>query len=297
MRYGEFEAVREIDLRVNRGEVFAFLGPNGAGKTTTVEILEGYRRRTAGRVQVLGVDPERGDPQWRARIGVVLQESAPEQYLTVVECVRLYAGYYPAPRDVDETLAQVGLDDRPGILAGRLSGGQRRRLDVALALIGDPELLFLDEPTTGFDPSARRAAWDMIAGLRALGVTVFLTTHYMDEAEHLADHVAIIANGRIVAEGPPATLAGRNVAPAEIRFTLPADTSAAELPEAVRNAIAGHDGGRLLLTAASPVAVLAPLTGWAAARRLELPDLEVRRPTLEDIYLELTASVTPAATA
>jgi len=297
MRYGELEAVCGIDLRVKHGEVFAFLGPNGAGKTTTVEILEGYRRRSAGQVRVLGEDPERGGAQWRARLGVVLQESAPEQYLTVAECVRLYAGYYPAPRDVDETLALVGLDDRPDVLAGRLSGGQRRRLDVALALIGDPELLFLDEPTTGFDPSARRAAWDMIAGLRALGVTVFLTTHYMDEAEHLADHVAVIASGRIVAEGPPATLAGRNVAPAEIRFTVPAGAAVGDLPDAVRNAIAGYDGTRLLVTAASPVAVLAPLTGWAAARGFELPDLEVRRPTLEDIYLELTAAEAAGETA
>jgi ABC-2 type transport system ATP-binding protein len=296
MRYGELEAVGGIDLHVNRGEVFAFLGPNGAGKTTTVEILEGYRRRTAGRVTVLGVDPERGTARWRGRLGVVLQESAPEQYLTVGECVRLYAGYYPAPRGVDETLELVGLADRPDVLAGRLSGGQRRRLDVALALVGDPELLFLDEPTTGFDPSARRAAWDMIAGLRALGVTVFLTTHYMDEAEHLADHVAVIAGGHIVAEGPPATLAGRNVAPAEVRFTLPAGTVTADLPEAVQRTIAGQDGDRLLVTAVSPIAVLAPLTAWAAARGVDLPDLEVRRPTLEDIYLELTTSATGTGT-
>jgi ABC-2 type transport system ATP-binding protein len=291
MRYGELEAVRGIDLRVNRGEVFGFLGPNGAGKTTTVEILEGYRRRTAGQVRVLGEDPAHGRPAWRARLGVVLQESAPEQYLTVAECVRLYAGYYPAPRDVGETLELVGLGDRADAIAGKLSGGQKRRLDVALALIGDPELLFLDEPTTGFDPSARRAAWEMVDGLRALGVTVFLTTHYMDEAEHLADHVAVIARGRIVAQGPPATLAGRDAAAAEIRFTLPAGVNRGDLPEAVQAAIAGADGTRLLLTAASPIAVLAPLTGWAAARALDLQDLEVRRPTLEDIYLTLTQDV------
>jgi ABC-2 type transport system ATP-binding protein len=288
MRYGDMEAVRGIDLRVNRGEVFAFLGPNGAGKTTTVEILEGYRTRTAGQVRVLGEDPARGRASWRARLGVVLQESAPEQYLTVAECVQLYAGYYPAPRDVVETLELVGLGERADAMAGKLSGGQRRRLDVALALIGDPELLFLDEPTTGFDPSARRAAWEMVDGLRTLGVTVFLTTHYMDEAEHLADHVAVIANGRIVAQGPPATLAGRDAAAAEIRFTLPAGLASSDLPDPVRGAIAGADGARLLVTTESPIAVLAPLTGWAAERGFELHDLEVRRPTLEDIYLKLT---------
>jgi len=182
MRYDSFDAVRNVDLRVMRGEVFAFLGPNGAGKTTTVEILEGYRRRTGGEVSVLGQDPEHAGPAWRARIGVVLQESEPERDLTVAECLRLYAGYYPSPRDTAETLELVGLADQAGALAAKLSGGQRRRLDVALALIGNPELLFLDEPTTEFDPSARRAAWDMISALRQSGVTIFLTTHYLDEA-------------------------------------------------------------------------------------------------------------------
>jgi ABC-2 type transport system ATP-binding protein len=288
MRYGSFEAVRGIDLHVRRGEVFAFLGPNGAGKTTTVEILEGYRQRTAGEVTVLGQDPRRGGPSWRARIGVVLQESEPERDLTASECLRLYAGYYPAPRDVDETLALVGLSDKADSIATRLSGGQRRRLDVALALIGNPELVFLDEPTTGFDPSARRAAWDMISGLRALGVTVFLTTHYMDEAEHLADRVAVIAEGRIVAEGTPATLAGRQHAAAEIRFSLPAGASADELPEAVRRAVAETDGDRVLARASNTVAVLGPLIRWAEDRGADLADLDVRRPSLEDIYLSLT---------
>lgn len=290
MRYGELEAVRGIDLQVARGEVLAFLGPNGAGKTTTVEILEGYRRRTAGRVRVLGDDPAEAGPEWRARVGVVLQESAAEQYLTVAECVRLYAGYYAAPRSVDDVLELVGLTPQTGQLAGRLSGGQKRRLDVALALVGNPELLFLDEPTTGFDPTARRQAWDMIEGLRALGVTVFLTTHYMDEAEHLADRVVVIAGGRIVAEGPPQTLAGRDVAPAEIRFSLPPGVALDDLPGAVRAAVAtGTSDGRILVTTPSPTSVLAPLTAWADARGWDLPDLEVRRPTLEDIYLELTA--------
>jgi ABC-2 type transport system ATP-binding protein len=292
MRYGSFEAVQGIELHVRRGEVFAFLGPNGAGKTTTVEILEGYRRRTGGEVTVLGQDPRQAGPSWRARIGVVLQESEPERDLTASECLRLYAGYYPAPRNVEETLALVGLSDRAGAKASRLSGGQRRRLDVALALIGDPELLFLDEPTTGFDPSARRAAWDMISGLRSLGVTVFLTTHYMDEAEHLADRVAVIAAGRIVAEGTPATLAGREHAAAEIRFSLPPDTTPDELPEPVISALAGSDGNRVLVRATSPVSVLGPLIRWAETRGADLADLDVRRPSLEDIYLALTAART-----
>jgi len=289
MRYGAHEAVRGIDLQVRRGEVFAFLGPNGAGKTTTVEILEGYRRRSAGQVTVLGTDPQEAGAAWRARIGVVLQESEPERDLTVIECLRLYAGYYPHPADVEATMALVGLADRADAIASRLSGGQRRRLDVGLALVGNPELLFLDEPTTGFDPSARRAAWDMIAGLRSLGVTVFLTTHYMDEAEHLADRVAVLAEGRIVAEGTPATIAGREHAAAEIHFTLPAGSGVGDLPEAVRTALVGEEQGRVSLRAPATLAVLGPLVRWAEERGADLADLEVRRPSLEDIYLALTA--------
>ncbi|MEU8510880.1 ABC transporter ATP-binding protein [Kitasatospora sp. NPDC048722] len=294
MRYDDsFEAVRGIDLEVRRGEVFAFLGPNGAGKTTTVEILEGYRRRTAGDVTVLGEDPAHAGPSWRARIGVVLQESRPERDLTVAECLRLYAGYYPSPRGIDETMELVGLVGQADATATRLSGGQRRRLDVALSLIGDPELLFLDEPTTGFDPSARRAAWDMIAGLRSLGVTVFLTTHFMDEAEHLADHVMVISEGRIVAAGPPGTLGGRQRAAAEITFTLPPGASLAALPGPVRDAVsygtAGTNGtDHVLLRSARPLAVLGPLIAWAEDAGHDLPDLEVRRPSLEDVYLALT---------
>ena len=204
MSYGTLDAVAGIDLDVQAGEVFAFLGPNGAGKTTTVEILEGFRRRTGGDACVLGVDPARAGGDWRARIGVVLQESEPEPELTVDECVSLYASYYATARPVQETLKMVGLADRSSVRCARLSGGQRRRLDVALALIGDPELLFLDEPTTGFDPAARHATWEVIAGLRDLGKTIFLTTHYMEEAQYLADRIAIIANGRIVASGTAA---------------------------------------------------------------------------------------------
>jgi len=289
MSYGPFEAVRGVDLRVERGEVFAFLGPNGAGKTTTVEILEGFRRRTRGEVVVLGEDPELAGPSWRARIGVVLQESDPERDLTVLECLDLFAGYYPSPRDPKEILEMVGLSDRSDAIASRLSGGQRRRLDVGLALVGDPELLFLDEPTTGFDPTARRQAWEMISGLRSLGVTVLLTTHYMDEAERLADRVAVIAEGRIVAEGTPGTIAGRETAAAEILFLLPSHARFEELPDPVRQAFEERDGDRLLLRTQSPIAVLGPLVRWAEALGVDLPDLEVRRPSLEDVYLALTA--------
>jgi ABC-2 type transport system ATP-binding protein len=292
MAYGEFEAVRGIDLTVYRGEVFAFLGPNGAGKTTTVEILEGYRRRTGGAVSVLGVDPEHAGPDWRERVGVVLQESAAEPDLTVREALTLYAGYYGCPRPVEETIELVGLSDKADQFGARLSGGERRRLDVALALIGDPELVFLDEPTTGFDPSARRAAWEVIAGLRALGKTIFLTTHYMEEAEYLADRIAVLAAGRIVAEGTPQTLGGRGTAPSEISFTLPGGVEQADLPPQVTAAVSGERGGRLHLHTHAPMEVLGSLAAWAHERDHELADIEVRRPTLEDIYLQLTARPT-----
>jgi len=288
MSYGGVDAVAGIDLEVYRGEVFAFLGPNGAGKTTTVEILEGYRRRTAGEVEVLGVDPAEAGRKWRARIGVVLQESDAEGELTVEECVSLYAGYYPSARPTGETLGLVGLADRAGTRCGRLSGGQRRRLDVALALVGDPELIFLDEPTTGFDPAARHSAWDVIAGLRDLGKTIFLTTHYMEEAEYLADRIAVIAGGRIVASGTAANLGGRDRAPSTVRFTLPDGVAVADLPPAVADALTTSSGTEMEAVVERPLALVGVLAGWAAARDIDLADLEVSRPTLEDVYLRLT---------
>jgi ABC-2 type transport system ATP-binding protein len=288
MSYGSFEAVRGIDLEVRPGEVFAFLGPNGAGKTTTVEILEGFRHRSSGEVSVLGLDPAEGDGDWRARIGVVLQESEPEPELTVAQCMALYAGYYPRAREVGDALELVGLADRAEVRCKNLSGGQRRRLDVALALVGDPELIFLDEPTTGFDPSARHAAWDVIDGLRSLGRTIFLTTHYMDEAEKLADRIAVIAHGQIVATGTAETLGGRGEQPSFIRFSLPAGVGLSDLPPEVLAADATVSGGLVEAAAPSPLPVVGALAAWAAARGLEVPDLSVNRPTLEDVYLALT---------
>ena len=286
--YGSYEAVRGVSFVVEHGESVAFLGPNGAGKTTTVEILEGFRTRTAGELSVLGVDPAEAGGAWRDRVGVVLQESEPEPGLTVRECVELYAGYYRAPRPTDETIALVGLTDKAGALAGELSGGQRRRLDVALALIGDPEVVFLDEPTTGFDPSARRAAWEVIAGLRDLGKTIFLTSHYMDEAEYLADRIAVIAQGCIVAEGTPKTLGGRDRMTSSIRFTLPADVTAADLPDMLRTLAEPGSDGTTALRTETPLVHVQLLADWALDRGFDLPDLDVRRPTLEDVYLALT---------
>jgi ABC-2 type transport system ATP-binding protein len=290
-RYGQFEAVAGIDLEIGRGEIFAFLGPNGAGKTTTVEILEGFRTRSSGEVSVLGVDPATGDAAWRDRVGAVLQESNAEPGLTVRESLQLYAGYYQRPRDIDETIQLVGLEEKADAMGTKLSGGQRRRLDVALALIGDPELIFLDEPTTGFDPSARRTAWHVIDGLRELGKTVFLTTHYMDEAEQLADRIAVIAGGRIVAEGTPGTLGGRNRMASTIRFTLPDGLGSDALPPDLQAQLAGADG-RVTLISDTPLATVGALAEWARGRGVDLPDLDVRRPTLEDVYLELTGSGT-----
>src|SRR4029453_15032008 len=275
--YDGFEAVRGIDLGVAAGEIFAFLGPNVWGKPTTVEILEGYRTRNEGVVSVLGVDPQRADRDWRQRVGFVLQESRLVPELTPRETVEQYAGYYAAPRDVDDTVALVGLTDKADVRTSKLSGGQQRRLDVALALIGDPELLFLDEPTTGFAPSARRQAWDVIGGLRDLGKTVFLTTHYMDEAQSLADRVAIISAGRIVATGSPEDVGGNREARTEIRFPLPAGLCCVDLPAGVE-AHARIDGGTVSLNADDPVPVLHELTNWATHRGPGLPSPRGRRP-------------------
>jgi ABC-2 type transport system ATP-binding protein len=291
--YGAFEAVRGVSLHVRRGEIFAFLGPNGAGKTTTVEILEGFRRRDGGDVRVLGVDPARGDRAWRARIGMVLQEGKTQPNLTVRETLELWSSYYPHPKPVAEIITLVGLDEKVDERSARLSGGQRRRLDVGLALVGDPELIFLDEPTTGFDPEARRAAWLVIAGLRDLGKTVFLTTHYLEEAQELADRVAIIKGGVIVAEGPPEQLvAGPTVT--EITFVPPAGVDLRELPGGPAIAV---EGGVACVRTELPTRVLAELCGWAAGRGIELERLAVMRPTLEDVYLELIHSAEPAGAA
>jgi ABC-2 type transport system ATP-binding protein len=265
--YGALEAVRGIDFEVARGEVFGLLGPNGAGKTTTVEILEGYRSRDAGEVEVLGADPATARGDWRQQIGVVLQSSAMYETLTATEMLRLFAGYYEQPRPVDEVIELVGLQEKRDERVRRLSGGQRRRLDLGLALVGDPELIFLDEPTTGFDPRARRQAWETIRGLRGLGKTILLTTHYLDEAEQLADRVAVLAQGRIVASGTPAELTGS--APAtEIRYR--------------------ENGREVVLETDEPTRVLHDLTAKALAEQRELEGLQVRRPSLEEVYLSLT---------
>jgi ABC-2 type transport system ATP-binding protein len=286
--YGGLEAVRGIDLEVAQGEVFAFLGPNGAGKTTTTEILEGYRDASAGEVRVLGADPARPTRAWREQIGIVLQQCRVIPELTVSETLAMYAGYYRSPREVSETIELVGLADKAETRASRLSGGQQRRLDVGIALIGDPELLFLDEPTTGFDPSARRQFWDVIANLGRLGKTVFLTTHYMEEAQRLADRVAIIAAGEIVAEGTPDELGDREGRPALITFRLPAGVDPAELPDEVASGRSVN--GAVEISTAEPVRALNALTGWALGRGVELEGLECRRPSLEDVYLELTGT-------
>lgn len=267
--YGDVEAVRGVDLEVDAGLVLAFLGPNGAGKTTTVEILEGYRERDGGEVTVLGEDPQLAGRAWRERIGIVLQSCRLDPYLTVRESLALFAGYYSAPRPISETIDLVGLGAKADARVGSLSGGQQRRLDVGMALIGDPELLFLDEPTTGFDPSARRQAWETIAGLRDLGKTVFLTTHYMDEAQFLADRVAIISRGEVVARGAPEELGDRESRPATIRYR--------------------ESGRDVELQTTTPVATLNELTGRALAEGIDLEGLEVTRPSLEDVYLSLTA--------
>jgi ABC-2 type transport system ATP-binding protein len=290
--YGTFEALRGIDLEVRRGEVLALLGPNGAGKTTAVEILEGYRKRDGGSVSVLGADPERRDRDLRAKMGIVLQECAVDPYLTVAEAVTQRAGLYPAPRSVGEVIELVGLAAKAKARVKTLSGGQQRRLDLGLALVGDPELIFLDEPTTGFDPSARREAWDVVRGLCAEGRTVVLTTHYMDEAQALADTVTVIAAGRVVASGPPDTLGGRDHGETTVRFILPAGTSLADLP-LPGGVVPAARGEFVEFHIAEPTPILHSLTAWALERGEVLGGLAVSRPSLEDIYLALTGEDAP----
>ncbi|WP_298460766.1 ABC transporter ATP-binding protein [uncultured Cellulomonas sp.] len=291
--YGDLVAVDGLSFTIERGEVFALLGPNGAGKTTTVEILEGHRARSGGSVRVLGHDPAARDPQLLARIGIVLQEAGFEEEFTVGELVRLYAGMYPRRLPVDAVVEQVGLADKRDARVKTLSGGQRRRLDLALGLVGDPELLFLDEPTTGFDPSARRRAWELVDGLRDLGTTVLLTTHYMDEAEHLADRVAVVVHGRLVALGAPGELTGGQRS-SVVTFRLPHDRMAEPLPDL--DGLLVGDGPERRLTTTDPLRALHRLTGWALSRGMALTDLGVHRPSLEDVYLQLVgdAAATPA---
>jgi ABC-2 type transport system ATP-binding protein len=270
--YGEHEAVRGISFQIREGEVFGLLGPNGAGKTTTVEILEGYRKRDSGSVDVLGFDPARAEQAYRERIGVVLQQSQLFANLTVAETHRMFAGYYRKPRDVDEVVDLVGLAEKRNARVKTLSGGQKRRLDLGVALVGDPDLVFLDEPTTGFDPAARRAAWEMIRSLRSLGKTILLTTHYLDEAEQLADRVAVLREGRIIREGTPAELTG-DARETEVRYR--------------------RNGQEVVIRTNEPTKLLYELTQEATAEGRELEGLSVRRPTLEDVYLSLTGEIEP----
>jgi len=288
--YGANEAVRGIDLEVRTGEVFALLGPNGAGKTTIVEILEGFRQRDAGDVRVLGYDPAHHDRTFRERVGIVLQSTSLSQYLTVEETIEQYRGYYAKPRPLGEILDVVGLAEQRDVRTNRLSGGQQRRLDVAVGLAGDPELLFLDEPTTGFDPAARRNAWELITNLKALGKTVLLTTHYMDEAEHLADRVAIVVQGQIVAQGAPRELAKGEQA-AVIRFALPQEEPA--LPSEF--AVAKSANGLVEIETEEPTRLLHRLTSWAIEQRAELEGLTVSRASLEETYLRMTRDAERAA--
>jgi ABC-2 type transport system ATP-binding protein len=286
--YGDFEAVRGIDFEVAAGEVFGFLGPNGAGKTTTIEILEGYRGRDEGEVSVLGVDPDEPTREWRERVGLVLQECEVDPLLTVRESIDLFATFYSSPRPVGETIELVGLGEKRDARVGSLSGGQKRRVDVAIGIIGDPELIFLDEPTTGFDPTARREAWNMIEGLKALGKTVFLTTHYMDEAQHLADRVAILREGRIVAQGRTEELGASLGRRTSIGFGLSDGLGIDEIRAQLGAERVEVAGNQVSIETERPQADLYRLLSLAEQRGTELDDLEVRRPSLEDIFLELT---------
>lgn len=283
--YGAVAAVDGLDLTIEAGEVIAMLGPNGAGKTTTVEILEGYRKPDAGTVSVLGMDPQTGGRAFRERIGVVLQEAGFEEQFSPRELIRLHAGYYPHPRAVDDVISLVGLEEKADARVRTLSGGQRRRLDLALGIVGDPEMLFLDEPTTGFDPSARRKAWDLVDRLRDLGATILLTTHYLDEAEHLADRVVVIDHGRIVAQGTPEQLTASAGLATVISFRLPENVSAGDLPSI------GEDlrlvGNVVEVRTQSATTDVNTLAAWAVGRGVELESLTLARPSLEDVYLDL----------
>jgi len=282
--YGDVLAVDGVDITIESGEVFALLGPNGAGKTTTVEILEGHRSADGGRVSVLGFDPSTGGRAYRERIGIVLQDGAVERELSVREALAIYGGMYPRRLDADHLIDLVGLTEKADARIKTLSGGQQRRLELALGLVGDPDLLFLDEPTTGFDPSARRQAWGILENLTALGKTILLTTHYMDEAQHLADRIAVIDRGKIVAEGTPETLGGRADGKSVIRFSLPPGVSLEEVPVSAITV----NGGLVEVRAESATRALHELTTWAVAKGMELERLQVTRPSLEDVYLELT---------
>ena len=281
--YGDVVAVDGLDLEIHRGEIFAILGPNGAGKTSTIEIIEGFRTRDSGTVEVLGFDPGHERRRIKSRMGIVLQSTGVDPYLTVAETIAMYAGFYPSPRPVDEVIELVGLTEKRDSRVRTLSGGQQRRLDVAIALAGDPELLFLDEPTTGFDPSARHEAWQMVRSLATLGKTVLLTTHYMDEAQNLADRVAVVAGGRIVAQGSPSSLGGRDIATPRVRYRIsPGLQPPAEYDGAV------DSDGFVELRPTDLTATLHSLTGWALEHGVSLDSLQILRPSLEDVYLSLT---------
>jgi ABC-2 type transport system ATP-binding protein len=279
--YGDLQALAGVDLTVRRGEVLAVLGPNGAGKTTLVEILEGHRRADAGEVRVLGHDPGRRERTFRERVGIVLQETGVDPLLTVGEAISLYSAAYPHPRPAEEAAEMVGLADRMDVRTGELSGGQRRRLDLAIALAGNPELIFLDEPTTGFDPAARRHSWELISSLRELGTTILLTTHYMDEAQHLADRVVVVRGGEVIADGPPESLGATDLA--VVSFVAPDGE-----PPLPRGRDVERTADRIAFRTPTPTRDLAPLVAWAAARDAELVGLTITRPTLEEVYLELT---------
>ena len=287
--YGEMEAVRGVSFEVARGEVFCLLGPNGAGKTSTVEILEGYRLRSGGEVRVLVRDPAAGERELRESVGIVLQQCGVQQDLTVRELVEMYGRYHERRRPVDDVIALVELTEKRDVRAKNLSGGQRRRLDLALALVGDPELIFLDEPTTGFDPAARRQAWSTIKSLCELGKTIFLTTHFMDEAQALADRVAVMREGEIIAAGGPDEIGGRNLRPAEIRFALPANWSVGDVPE-VPSVGREVQADRVTVFTREPVIAAHELTTWALYHDIDLEHFSVTQPSLEDIYLELTGA-------